>query len=213
LTALSNGWSLALRTAQIREEARNLSEQLAEANRRLHGAQNEILRSKTIITVGEMAAGAAHEMNNPLAVISGRSQLLSSQLTDPKHKAIAHLIFEQSHRLSQIISELMDFAKPESPKTAECEVAELIDRALHEAKAHTDPADRKIEVTMQDVPLVVVDGQQVSAAMTEIIDNALLATDERSGQIAIHGAFDPHSGRVVISISDNGCGMDEYTQR
>ena len=53
-----------------------------------------------MISVGEMAAGAAHEMNNPLAVISGRSQLLAQQLTDPKFKAMAHLIHEQSHRLS-----------------------------------------------------------------------------------------------------------------
>ena len=43
-------------------------------------------------------------MNNPLAVISGRSQLLAAQLADPRHKAMAHLINEQSHRLSQIIS-------------------------------------------------------------------------------------------------------------
>src|SRR5205085_5478984 len=111
LMALANGWALTLRTSQIREEARVLSEQLAEANRRLHNAQNEILRSKTMITVGEMAAGAAHELNNPLAVISGRSQLLANQLTDPKFKAMAHLVHEQSHRLSAIITELMDFAK------------------------------------------------------------------------------------------------------
>ena len=86
LLALSSGWSLALRTTQIREEARALSEQLAEANRRLQTAQDEIFRSKTMITVGEMAAGAAHEMNNPLAVISGRSQLLAAQLTDPSKR-------------------------------------------------------------------------------------------------------------------------------
>ena len=79
-------------------------------------------------SVGEMAAGAAHEMNNPLAVISGRSQLLAAQLTDPKQKAIAHLIAEQSHRLSQIITELMDFAKPVPANVQECDPAEL-DRA------------------------------------------------------------------------------------
>ena len=95
ITAIAAGWSLALRTAQIREEARTLAEQLAVSNRKLQSAQAEILRSRTMITVGEMAAGAAHEMNNPLAVISGRSQLLSQQLSDPKQKAAAHLIRPQ----------------------------------------------------------------------------------------------------------------------
>ena len=213
LATIANGWSLALRTAQIREEARVLSEQLADSNRRLHNAQNEILRSRTMTTVGEMAAGAAHEMNNPLAVISGRSQLLANQLTDPKFKAMAHLIHEQSHRLSAIITELMDFAKPEAPNPKQTDVAELLDRAMHEAKELDDPADRKIEVTMGDVPLVLVDSQQVTAAITEVMDNAIHATDAKTGQIAVHAGFDPYSSRVVVTISDNGCGMDEQTAK
>jgi putative nucleotidyltransferase with HDIG domain len=211
LLALAGGWSLALRTTQIREEARQLAEQLAEANRQLQSAQDEILRSKTVITVGEMAAGAAHEMNNPLAVISGRSQLLAAQLEDPKLKASAHLIYDQSHRLSQIITELMDFAKPVPPRLIEIEPAELIDRALHEAKTHTDPADRTIEVTFGDVPMVRVDRDQVCGALIEVIDNALQATDEKSGVITIHGAYDQYSHQVVLTIADNGTGMEEQT--
>ena len=211
LAAIANGWALALRTAQIREEARTLSEQLAEANRRLHNAQSEILRSRMMISIGEMAAGAAHEMNNPLAVISGRSQLLARTLEDPKHKAMAHLIHEQSHRLSAIITELMDFAKPEPPHPAEADLAELIRRAIHEAKAQHDPADRRLEVTMADVPPVIVDERQVCAALVEVVDNAIHATDPASGQIEIHAAFDHYSSRVVVTVSDNGCGMDEGT--
>ena len=213
LEALAAGWGLALRTAQIREEARTLSEQLAEANRQLHNAQTEILRSKTMISVGEMAAGAAHEMNNPLAVISGRSQLLAQQLTDPKLKASAHLVYEQSHRLTDIITELMDFAKPVPPAPVPADLAELIDHALHEAKMQVDPADRSIEVTLGDLPTIVVDKQQVTAALKEVIDNALQATDPTKGHITIHAAFDPYSLRVVMTVADNGVGMDEATLR
>jgi signal transduction histidine kinase/HD-like signal output (HDOD) protein len=211
LSAIANGWGLALRTAQIREEARTLSEQLAEANRQLQNAQSEILRSRMMISIGEMAAGAAHEMNNPLAVISGRSQLLASQLSDAKHKAAAHLIHEQSHRLSSIITELMDFAKPEPPAPAEADLAELLDRALHEAKQATDPADRKIELTLGDVPPVTADPRQVCAALVEVIDNAIHATDASTGQIDVHAAHDAYGGRVVVTVTDNGCGMDENT--
>jgi signal transduction histidine kinase/HD-like signal output (HDOD) protein len=211
LTALSVGWGLALRTAQIREESRTLAEQLAEANRRLQSAQEEIQRSKTIVSVGEMAAGAAHEMNNPLAVISGRSQLLASQLTDPKQKHAAKLIYEQSHRLSEIITELMDFAKPVPPQVGEMDLAELVERALHEAKLLSDPADRTIEVTISDVPPVIVDSRQVTAALTEVISNAIQATDGTRGHVTIHTAYDSHSGQVVMSVNDNGCGMDEET--
>jgi len=211
LSALASGWSLALRTTQIREEARTLAEQLAEANRQLQAAQSQILRTRTLITVGEMAAGAAHEMNNPLAVISGRSQLLASELSDPRHKAAAHLVHEQAQRLSNIITELMDFAKPTPPAPVDCDPAELINKALHEAKMVCDPVDRSIEVTLGDVPQVSVDPAQVAAALNEVIANALQATDGKNGQIDIHGAFDPYSNRVVITIADNGCGMDDAT--
>jgi signal transduction histidine kinase len=210
LSALANGWALTLRTSQIREEARVLSEQLAEANRRLHNAQNEILRSKTMITVGEMAAGAAHELNNPLAVISGRSQLLASQLTDPKLKQAARTISEQAHAITDIITELMAFAKPVPPKPVEYELPELVARAMHEAKSLSDPADRTIEVTMTDMPYVLVDPQQVCAALTEVISNAIQATEDK-GQVTVHAAYDAYSSRVALTVADNGCGMDEET--
>jgi HD-like signal output (HDOD) protein/signal transduction histidine kinase len=211
LLALAGGWSLALRTTQIRDEAKTLAEQLAETNRQLQTAQNEILRSRTIVTVGEMAAGAAHEMNNPLAVISGRSQLLATQLTDVKQKTAAKVIHEQSQRLSDIITELMKFAKPTPPKLSIIDASELVNKALHEAKAANDPADRSIEVTFGDVPLVNVDYVQVTAAMAEVIGNAIQATDVKDGQIDIHAGFDPYSNRVAIVVQDNGSGMDEPT--
>jgi len=211
LVALAGGWSLALRTAQIREESRTLAEQLADANRKLQSAQTELLRSRTYVSVGEMAAGAAHEMNNPLAVISGRAQLLAGQLSEPKLKHAAVSIVEQSHRLSQMISDLMEFARPQPPKPAETDVADLVGRALHEAKALCDPADRRIELTMADLPPVMVDAEQVKAAVMEIMDNALQATDDKVGRIDVHAAFDAYSSRVVLSVSDNGCGMDDET--
>jgi putative nucleotidyltransferase with HDIG domain len=234
LNAIAGGWSLALRTAQIREDSRALSEQLAEANRQLQNAQSELLRSKMLTVVGEMAAGAAHEMNNPLAVISGRSQLLASQLDDPKFKSAATLIFEQSHRLSQIITELMDFACPTKPAIVNCDVTDLVQQAVNEAKAGTDSVDRTVSVNVGDVPAVTVDPKQVTAALAEVVANALQATnpqesaspgmtpdkpaaDEHSdvpfGHVSIHVAFDPYSQRVVLSVADDGCGMDDHTAK
>jgi len=158
-----------------------------------------------------MAAGAAHEMNNPLAVISGRSQLLASQLTDPRHKHAANLIYEQSHRLSEIITELMDFAKPLPASPQMVDLADLVGRALHDAKMLDESADRNIEVTLTDVPAVLVDEAQVAAALTELIGNAVQATDPGVGRIEIHAAHEASSSQVALTISDNGHGMDEAT--
>jgi signal transduction histidine kinase len=211
---------MALRAAQVRDEARLLAEDLAQANRRLIDAQSEVLRSRTLVSVGEMAAGAAHEMNNPLAVISGRAQLLARELQDPRHKASAHLVCEQCHRLSHILSELMDFARPTAPQVKVCDLAELLDAALHQAKTHCQSADTpdgqdvplaRVELTVSDVPPVLVDPEQLTAALAEVLANALQATDPARGGITVHAACDSNSQRVVLTVSDEGAGMDELT--
>ena len=66
-------------------------------------------------------------------------------------------------------------------------------------------------MTLGDVPPVVVDVSQVTMAVTEVMANALQATDPKTGHVQVHAAFDPYSMRVVLTVSDNGCGMDENT--
>ena len=211
LGALAESWAMSLRMAQVREESHTLAEQLAQANRQLQTVQAEVMRGRMLMSLGEMAAGAAHEMNTPLAVISGRSQLLADELLDLKHQATAKLICEQSHRLSQIITELMDYAKPTPPEPASCEVGDLVQEALRQAKERGDFADRSIEVHTAEAPPVLIDRNQVSAALAEVIDNSVVATDPKSGKLQLQATFDSSSGNVVLNVVDNGPGMDAAT--
>ncbi len=107
----------------------------------------------------------------------------------------------------------MDFARPEPPHPVITDVAELLGRALHEAKLQNDPADRTIELTIEEVPAAMVDSGQVSAALREVVENAFQATDPAKGHVAVHAAFDPYSSRIVVTVSDNGCGMEEETAK
>jgi putative nucleotidyltransferase with HDIG domain len=213
MTGILTGFSLALRTAQIRDEARQLSEQLAQSNRTLNDAQSELLRARTLVGIAEMAAGAAHEMNNPLAVISGRSQLLASQISDEKHRKSAQLIAEQAMRLSDMITELMNFAKPCANEARELSVQEILSRAVEQAKRAPEAADREVEVAADvgDVPMVRVDPEHAVAALAEIVSNALQATAEKGGNVRLHATADPFGGQVAITVADDGCGMDEHT--
>jgi signal transduction histidine kinase len=105
----------------------------------------------------------------------------------------------------------MHFAKPTPANPVPSDLVDLIDHALHDAKQAVDPADRTVEVTLGDVPAVVVDTKQVTMAVTEVLSNALQATNEKSGHVQVHAAFDPYSMRVVLTVADNGCGMEEST--
>lgn len=213
LLSLACGWALALRTCQIRDEARALSEQLADSNRRLQSAQNEIDRTRMLTSVAEIAAGAAHEMNNPLAVISGRSQLLASTLTDAKQRDSAKLIFEKSQNLSDIITALMHFARPQTPRPNPCDVQVIFRDAMRLAHGVCEMADRVIDTRGGELPLANVDGEQIAAALAEIIVNAVQATDAAAGRITLSASFEAFGQRLVLTIADNGCGMDDHVLR
>ena len=213
LGAIAGGWSLALRTCQIREESNLLSEQLADANRLLQGTQQELLTARTLSSMGELAAGAAHEMNNPLTVISGRSQLLAVALrggADAKLSASASIIAEQAQRLSDIITDLMHFARPVPVRSENCAIDLLIEDAIREAKTLAkvppDSDDRNIVVQVnQDVPPVMVDKRQVTGAIAQIIANALQAAEVTSSDQTGDHAGD-HAGDQAGDQAGNRAG-------
>ena len=217
LVALAHAWALALCTAQVRDAHRQLADQLADANRQLIAAQDEIAHARAMRAVAEMAAGAGHEMNTPLAVMTGRAELLAAQLTDPAHRRSAATIVEQGHRLSAIITDLMDFARPTPPTPLPCRVAELVQTALSRAKALDPATDRTVVTTVPTttaLPRVTVDAAQAAAALAELVANAVQATDGRPvPRVTVTAAHVGSSPHVAVTVTDNGCGMDEATAR
>ncbi len=230
---VSQSWGMTLRAAQLREQQTILTESLAAANRELGAMQQQRVREKSLATLGEMAAGAGHEMNNPLSVISGRAQLLSAKLTDASMKGEASLIAQQAERLSQIISDMMEFAKPLTPKMAALDVAAMLDEAAKQASERADHAHHaghtggvghgapavtvKVE-SSASVPQVRGDGKQLRNALAEIVLNAIQATRAaaesdggRRGHDAVHvhASFDPMDSRVIVQVTDRGVGMTQ----
>ncbi|MBN1491376.1 MAG: HDOD domain-containing protein, partial [Phycisphaerae bacterium] len=113
LGAMVTAIRLWLGTVESQYDAQRLNEELSDINRRLQQAQGEAARTRSLSMIAEMAAGAAHELNNPLAVISGRAQMLQSSPPDEATERIARVLAEQAQRCSHIVAELMQFAKPD----------------------------------------------------------------------------------------------------
>ncbi|MFP4053545.1 MAG: HDOD domain-containing protein, partial [Phycisphaerae bacterium] len=128
--ALCESMSMALAVIQGRSNAMMLSEQLAGASQVLAETQDVIAEIKTMATIEQMAAGAAHEMNNPLAVIAGRAQLMSERAQSDDEKRTWDIISDQAQRVSDIISELMDYAAPDRPTPREVDVRRLMEEAM-----------------------------------------------------------------------------------
>jgi putative nucleotidyltransferase with HDIG domain len=162
--------------------------------------------------LAEMAAGAAHELNNPLAVISGRAQLLAEAQNDPETKEILKQIYENAREASGIIEDMMSFAEPRQPRAARTDVKKIIDEAvqLSSRKTNIESLDVQIHIAV-DIEKVFVDSAQIVSAIANVISNAVESYDGKSGPIEIVADNSESDKLVVLAIKDHGCGMDAET--
>ncbi|MDD5458668.1 MAG: HDOD domain-containing protein [Phycisphaerae bacterium] len=162
------------------------------------------------IALAEMAAGAAHELNNPLSVITGRSQLLSESEDDEQKKKDLRTISENARQISRIIDELMSFARPQIPKPHVSELKAIIEDAVSLAAQKTGTGHVNTQISIsQSAEQVYVDSAQISSALANIIANSIESYKSDMGPVKITAerAWD----EVAIRISDLGCGMNAQT--
>jgi putative nucleotidyltransferase with HDIG domain len=208
LDALQASLRLALRQAIAAQHAQELAESLAEQARKLHESEPRKIRQRSLDIVAEMAAGAGHEMNNPLAIISGRAQLLKGKIGDSDNAKAVETIVEQARRCSLIVSELMSFAKPAPARPGRLLLPPLLGAALRQwaeknglswTQAHAD--------LPQELPEVLFDREHLAAILQEILDNSLQAAGPDSSQLRVNCRAKASDEFVVLGISDNGPGM------
>ncbi len=209
------GWTLALKMVLERERQQAANDRLAEKSRAMAGLRQQAVRDRSLLAVAEMAAGAAHEMNNPLMVISGRGQLLYREATDPRHKRAALAIHQNAGRLGEMVEQLMRFARPEvirhngvSPKG---DVGEIVESAIELVAASFGGAmPRGLTLTIdlpRDLPAVAVDARQWTRAVAAVLENAVQATPPDGGTVIVRAAR--LDDLVHLRVEDDGIGMDE----
>lgn len=216
LSPLTKTWGMAVASAAQHQGARRLGEELAEANHALAQAQDRLSKQEALARLGEMAAGAAHEMNNPLAIISGRSQLLAMNLEPgSKEQAQAQQVFREAHRLSDLITCLHMIAEPPRADRKPIHLAGLVNEVVSKVKSARRKRDTaEIFLTLRDdLPTAYLDADQVSRAVTELLINAIQAGPKSSITVNVfHRPFDDTGMHAaVIDVVDDGEGMDGYT--
>ena len=169
-------------------------------------ASKERLRER-LVAVGEMAAGIAHEIRNPLASISGSAQVLGNLpgLTN-NGRRLLQIVVEESRRLSGIIEAFLGYARPPDPHPAPCDIARTLEETLT-LFAHSPevtPA-HVIELDIKPHPATVVaDERQLRQAFFNLARNAIQAMPQ-GGTMRVQAH--PEAGRYVIRWSDQGIGM------
>ncbi|MHC4559139.1 MAG: HDOD domain-containing protein [Planctomycetota bacterium] len=159
--------------------------------------------------LAEMAAGAAHELNNPLAVISGRAQLLAEAQSDQETKEILKQIYENAREASGIIEDLMSFAEPPQPRIGRTDVKKMLDEAVQLSRRKTNVEDIDVQIEVPpDIEHVFVDSAQIVSAIANVISNAVESYSDNLEPIKITADTDESGERVKLAITDTGCGMD-----
>lgn len=162
----------------------------------------------------EMAGGAAHELNNPLSVISGRAQLLAGAEEDPEKRRILTQIQDNARAISAAIEDLMAFAQPQQPRPEPTNIKQMLDEAVQLAgqKTSTEHVNVQIEIS-EGLETVFVDSAQIASAVANIICNSIESYTDTIGPVKITAAPAASGDFVRLQISDLGRGMDPETVR
>ena len=188
-----------------------LAETLAETNRQLELAQAEARRSERLAALGQLTAGMAHELRNPLGVIKGSAEMLSKKLqkADEVSGELAGFISAEVNRLNTIVSRFLDFARPVKLDLQPRELAPMVEAALKAVRGRWPDSKVEVERHYADtLPLVPMDADLCDRVFTNLILNAYQAMPEGGKikvTIAVDSSADPPG--VTVDIEDTGAGV------
>ncbi len=194
-----------------------LAETLAQTNRRLEQAQAEARRSERLAALGQLSAGLAHEIRNPLGVIKGSAEMLTQKLgeSNPLATELAGYISTETNRLSALVTHFLDFARPLHADLTPQDITAVLDRALNDVAQFWKGSVIKVEKDYAaSLPLVPLDESLCEQAFVNIVQNAYDAMGASGGRLRVQVRKSRASGRnggdmegVEVRIEDTGPGI------
>ena len=199
--------------AELQDWGQTLEQKVEEATHELQIAQAEAARSEKLASVGLLAAGIAHELNNPLTGVLTFSHLVRKQLPDDSPEAEdMDLVIQETKRCAAIIRRLLDFAREKTPEKKYSDINGLIKETTHLISQSAQVADIDIILDLDEaLPAVWADEDLVKQVIMNMLVNAQHAIDD-GGSLSVRTRVqreDDKNDMVEISITDTGCGISE----
>ena len=171
--------------------------------------EEQLNQAERLASLGRMVAGVAHEIRNPLGIVRSTAEFLGSRVEESS-KPLAGVIVEESTRLNQIVTEFLDFARPQKPRLEPLAVEQVLERNLEFLGREAQRLGIGIERDYQRPPaLVLGDADLLYRAFLNIFNNALQAM-EQGGHLRVSSKGIERNGReyLQVTVSDTGPGFD-----
>lgn len=200
-------------TARLETSQRSLREEVSHLRAELHEANEQLARSRRLAALGEMAAGIAHEVRNPLGSIGLDARILYEDLSEkPNHQELAQRIRGSVRRLNSIVGDVLSFARECHTRLENTCVSDLVERALTVAVSSVDDVAGKIQIEIDDTIRSLhffCDPDLLEQALVNVFRNAVEAMKEHcvaEPRIVVSSQHSPN-GHVAILIEDSGPGI------
>jgi two-component system NtrC family sensor kinase len=193
------------------DELGHLGNSFNEMTRNLAEAQTQLYHSDKLASIGRLAAGVAHEINNPLTgVLTYSSFLLKRAKDDPEMRSDLETIVHETKRCRDIVKDLLDFARPVPPNKKSVNVNDVIERALSIVANQLNFNHIVVHKELSDsLPEISIDSGQLQQVFINLLVNAADAIGDDGGTISLTTGAVESGGKehAQIEISDTGCGI------
>ena len=205
----TRGWPAPDEIAELTNTFNLMASSLKERNERLKEyTQQQIMKSERLATLGQLAAGVAHEINNPLGAILMYSHLSLEEMgAEDSHRKNLEKVVVEATRCKNIVRGLLDFARQSVPNVEESDVNDLLRRTL--SLLQNQALFQNIKITtalLPSLPKAMMDSSQIQQVFTNIIFNAAEAM-AGEGELFVASRAAPGGESIEIEFTDTGCGI------
>ncbi|MGD0102336.1 MAG: ATP-binding protein, partial [Acidobacteriota bacterium] len=195
---------------ELEEWGRTLEEKVNKRTEELVAVQTQMAQSEKLASIGRLAAGVAHEINNPLGGILTFSMLALEDCDDDHPlKQSLEVIVKQTLRCRETVKGLLDFARQSSSTPSLTEVNSIVDKTLMLLENQTIFQNiRTVRKFSPNLPDVLIDAGQLQQVVINIVINAADAMEE-NGVLTIETCKAPNAAEILLKISDTGKGIPE----
>lgn len=198
---------LADQERSYRKKIEDAAGKLSLAYQQLHDSVEQLRRADRLSALGELSAGLAHEIRNPLGSLDGAVQILRrSQLPENTRQEFAAMAEKEVSRLNTLLTSFLEFARPHAPQRTLVEPALLLESVARLAGETARMAGIGIRILPGSAPAVFADAEQIKQVLLNLVLNAVQAMPS-GGEIVLRSWQE--NGSVLLQVSDQGVGIAE----